>query len=310
MDSKVDSYADDTTISATAKTVTEISSTLTQDCNRVSEWMMSNRLKLNPGKTHVMTVGTEARVRNLTEKLEVIMDSTLLQEDESKCELLLGCQIQANLKWKKQVSDLISKLSKRLVGLLKLKYVVPFHMRKAITEGIFNSVLVYCLPLFGGMEIGDLKVLQVMQNKAARIVTHSQPRVERSPMYDRLQWLTVNQLIVYHSILNVFKLRNNMEPKHLAGIMCQDSRNKRILIPNLDLTLAQKSFTLRAAENWNKMPLHLRSNLKIGAFKKLASLGSWSKTSDFLYHRAMPRMTQWTTFIFIFSTSTSSISPV
>ena len=46
--SEVDSYADDTTITATANTVNEISSALTQDCTRVSEWMRSNRLKLNP----------------------------------------------------------------------------------------------------------------------------------------------------------------------------------------------------------------------------------------------------------------------
>ena len=52
LDSAVDSYADDTTISATAKTVEEINNNLTEDCARVSDWMRSNRLKLNPDKTH------------------------------------------------------------------------------------------------------------------------------------------------------------------------------------------------------------------------------------------------------------------
>ena len=95
------------------------------------------------------------------------MDNILLKQDKDKCELLLGCHIQANLKWKKQVDELLLKLKTRLVGLLKLKFALSFSMRKAVTEGIFNSVLVYCLPLFGGMDVGYLKDLQVMQNKAA-----------------------------------------------------------------------------------------------------------------------------------------------
>ena len=54
---------------------------------------------------------------------------------------------------------------------MKLRFIVPHHLRKTITEGLFSSVLAYCLPLFGGMGLGHLKELQIMQNKAARIVT-------------------------------------------------------------------------------------------------------------------------------------------
>ena len=142
-----------------------------------------------------------------------------------------------------------------------------------VTEGIFNSVLVYCLPLYDGMDKGELRDLQVIQNKAARIVTRSPPRAERALMYDRLQWLSINQLIFYHSVIAVFKIRNHSEPEHLAGILGNDSRNKRIVIPNIDLSLAQKSFTLRGAECWNQLPLYIRENPKISSFKKM--LKNW-----------------------------------
>ena len=282
LDSEVDSYADDTTITATGKSVNHISRILTQDCTRVSQWMRSNRLKLNPDKTHVMTVGTKERVRSLTEQLEVTMDNTLLEEDKDKCEFLLGCHMQANLKWKKQLFELQSKLGKRLVGLFKLKFIVPYPVRKAITEGIFNSVLVYCLALFGGMDLGDLRDLQVMQNKAAQIVTHSPPRAERTLMYNRLNWLTVNQLVFYHSVITVFKIRENKEPEHLAEIVTRDSRNKRIVVPNTDLTLAQKSFTFRGSNNWNQLPLNIRSSQGIGLFKKLAKKWIYENVPRFL----------------------------
>ena len=101
LDNSVDSYADDSSITATAKTVEEIGQSLTRDCTLVSEWMRSNRLKLNPSKTHLLTVGTGERLR-ITDDLQVTMDNIRLKQDKDKCELLLGCQIQANLKWKNQ----------------------------------------------------------------------------------------------------------------------------------------------------------------------------------------------------------------
>jgi len=99
-------------------------------------------LKLNPGKTHVMTIGTEQRLRTRKEHLEVLMDGVVFQEDPSNEEVLLGCHIQSNMKWSKQYSSLMLKLKKRVAGLEKIKYVVSFCVRKLIAEGVFKSVLI------------------------------------------------------------------------------------------------------------------------------------------------------------------------
>ena len=268
LESSVDSYADDTTVTATGKTVEEISCKLTDDCSKVSEWMRSNKLKLNPDKTHLITLGTQERLRKLSQKVVVKMDDIALNEDEGNTELLLGCHIQANLKWRKQVQFTMNKLKLRLAGVSKLKFICTYPIRKTVTEGIFNSVLVYCLPLYGGLDVGDLKDLQVLQNKAAQIVTCSPPRSLRIPMYEKTGWLTVNQLVVYHTVINVYKIRCNKEPEALYSMLAADSRNSRIIIPNMDLSLAQKGFSIRGAEYWNKLPLCARQNSKISQFKK------------------------------------------
>ena len=77
-------------------------------------------------------------------------------------------------------------MRKRIVGLMNFKNIVPDCLRKTITEGQFNGVLVYCLPLYCGMEAAEMKKLQIMQNKAARIVTSMPPRASRSSMFDKL----------------------------------------------------------------------------------------------------------------------------
>ena len=144
-------------------------------------------------KTHFLLVGTQERL-NITEQPAVIMDGVLLKENNEKCELLLGVEIQSNLKWNTQITKVIGKLKNRLIELNKLKFLVPYQTRKSIVVGIFNSVLIYCLPLYGGCNKGQIKDLQVLQNKAGQIVAHKPPQTHRNDLYNQLGWITVFQL--------------------------------------------------------------------------------------------------------------------
>jgi hypothetical protein len=264
---EIEAYADDSTMSFSDNNVDMIGDNLTENCARVSLWMKENRFKLNADKTHLITVGTSQRVNGLPHHVEVEMDGIKLTENPQRCEALLGISVQFNLKWHKTLDELQTKLKSRLAGLTKLKYIVPYSMLKTITQGIFNSVLIYCLPLFGSCNKTQLGDLQVLQNKAAQVVTRSPPRSVRNIMFDKLDWLTVNQLMSYHTLIQVYKIRRSGEPEYLAHALKIDNRNGHIVVPNSDLTLAMKSFTFRGARLWNSLPIPIRKCLKIGTFK-------------------------------------------
>ena len=97
---------------------------------------MANKLKLNAEKTHLLTVGTIERLRTLENTVHVVMDGYTLEESSDKVETLLGCQIEPGMKWHKQIEELIKKLRKRLTGLAHLRNIIPFKLRKTITEGV------------------------------------------------------------------------------------------------------------------------------------------------------------------------------
>ena len=241
---------------------------MTASCEVLSEWMKSNKLKLNAEKTHILTVGTQQKLSSLPRKLEVAMDRVVLQNDNVGYEMLLGCKVQENMKWNQQVEMLLNKLSKRLVGLQNLRLICPYVLRKTITEGLFNSILAYCLHPYGGMDSDSIRCIQSLQNKAARLVCCAPPRSNRVELFRKLDWLTVNQLVVYHTLILVFKIRNNREPEYLFQFLCNDSRNGRIMIPHLTLSLMLRSFCVRGACNWNLLPAQIRTEQKIGIFKK------------------------------------------
>ena len=102
-------------------------------------------------------------------KVSIVMGGVTLEESNEKVETFVGCQIQANLKWLLQVQKLALKLKKRLVGLNHIKFILILSTRRATSDSMFNSVLVYCLPVFGGCDAQEVKELQVLQNKAARL---------------------------------------------------------------------------------------------------------------------------------------------
>ena len=273
----VDAYADDSTLSATSEDTQGISDILTESCSVVSKWMKANRLKLNAGKTHLVTVGTAERLRMLRNPVKVEMEGIQLTESEEKCEMLLGVQVQASLKWQNQCRLLCKRLQTRLVGLRKLYFIVQENTRKMLAEGLFNSVLVYCLPLYGGCDKGDLHALQVLQNKAAQVVTQSPPRSHRDTMYDRLGWLTVQQLVVYHTVLAIHRIRQVGEPEYLARQLLNDNRNGRLIVPKCKLSLAQKSFCMRGADTWNSLPASIRQSGTLREFKMKTK--NWIQTN-------------------------------
>ena len=117
-------------------------------------------------------------------------------------------------------------------------------------------MLCYCLPVFGGCTKSDLNSLQIQQNRATQIVLNLSARSNRDSMLTKLEWLTVNQLIVYHTLITVFKVRQTKEPEYLAKCLCRESRvgTNRIIVENPKLELVKKSFTYRGSVQWNSLP--------------------------------------------------------
>ena len=268
IDNEIECYADDSTLSKSGDSIKQISDSLTSDCNSLDKWVKENYFKLNTQKTHFTVLGTSSKLKKNEETIKVSIEGTELTQSSQKSEMLLGIKIQTDLKWNEHIDFLASKLDKRLGALEKLRYIMDRKTRKRIVEGIFNSVLCYCLPVFGGCSQQDLKSLQVLQNRAARLVLRAPPRTSRLTMFQKLDWLTVSQLIAYHTLITVFRIRKSKEPEGLAHVLSLDSRQGRVIMPNSRHDIYRNSFIYRGSQLWNSLPSEVREYDKISSFKK------------------------------------------
>ena len=140
-------------------------------------------------------------------------------------------------------------------------------LRKTLVEGLCNSVLCYCLPVFGGASNQEIETLQVLQNKAARLALKAPPRTHRNLMFDELKWLSVSQLIAYHTLITIYRIRSKNAPEYLATQLKTDNRQGRIVLPHSSLELYRKSFIYRGGTLWNKLPENVRKSRSMGSFK-------------------------------------------
>ena len=135
--------------------------------------------------------------------------------------------------------------------------------------------MLYCLLLIGGCSKTEISNHQILQNKAAQVITRQPPRSNRDAMYDKPDWLSVNQLVSYHTLLQVHRVRYNKEPEYLYRHLGGNGRSSRIPIPRLTLTLTKESFMYRGAHLWNSIPSRIRQKEKIASFKM--ELREWIK---------------------------------
>ena len=87
-------------------------------------------------------------------------------------------------------------------------------------------------------------------------------------MFSMLGWMTVQQLIAYHTVLLVYRVRQSQEPEYLARALSRDNYRGNIVVENSRLGLFKKSFIPRGSTLWNSLPKDLRRIQKLGTFKK------------------------------------------
>ena len=120
----------------------------------ISDFLVSNRLKLNDDKTHLLVL-TNSQTRKARAKagrhLDVVITTPLAAVTPTPAEKLLGGMIHQDLKWAEHVLDgdesLVRCLTTRLNGLKIICKVAPFKTRKMLADGIFMSKLIYLIPL-------------------------------------------------------------------------------------------------------------------------------------------------------------------
>mgnify|MGYP006975461605 FL=1 len=143
------------------------------------------------------------------------------------------------------------------------------------------SVLAYLIPLWGGCEAYLVKALQVLQNRAARQVTKLSWFTPSRRLLNQCNWLSIRQMIFYHSALTVFRTVRTKTPLYLSQhLITEHPYPTRLALSGLRVDgihggLVNQSFLIRAAKDFNTIPGEIRMCRTLPAFKQ--QLKKWIK---------------------------------
>ena len=171
---------------------------------------------------------------------------------------------------------MIGQLSSRVNALSKLCQFTNFATRKMVANGIIMSYISYLIPLYDGCPEYLLKSLQVLQNRAARLVTKSGWYTPSRTMLQQVGWLSIRQMISYHSLILVYKAKQDKKPTYIFNkistpfhVITRLARSNGIKENwTMKSKIGKQSFIPRTTTEWNRLPPDIRSTSSLGKFKE------------------------------------------
>ena len=259
-----------------------LSEKLSEQYKKLARYMGDNKLVINDDKTHLLVMAT---ARHAANRELVKIDTGTVEIKPVETEKLLGLNIHQSLKWKEHVinndKSLLKILRTRLSALKKISRNGTFKTRLMVANSCFLSILSYMIVVWGGTEDFVIKAVQIMQNKAARCVTKLSWFTPIRTLLLQCNWLSIRQLIFYHSVLQVWKVTNAGLPVYIRSRMqlsiTRSAEEGTLLVPRAESSMASKSFLVRSAVMWNSIPPSLRSVNNIQIFK--GKLKTWIKAN-------------------------------
>ena len=217
-------YVDDGAYTYEHKDPTVLSRVLSDKFKCLEEWMINNRLVLNPDKTSLIVLATK-KTAKLRQEVNITAGIHCIRPSETAKHL--GGYVHQSLKWNEHIAEgkasLIHQLVSRNNALKRICACAPFKTRLMLANGAFHSKLVYLITLWGGAQGYLINALQIQQLRAARTVCGIQSfRWSRRRLLKEVGWLSVRQLIVYHTIIQAHKTLISGKPAFLFNALTSE----------------------------------------------------------------------------------------
>jgi len=237
-------------------------------------WMNRNRLKLNDSKTEFIIFGTRSRLANVKTKSVRVGDEEITAAKKVRN---IGALFDSELKMDTQVKSMCRNAWLNLYNIGKIRNYLTVEQTKTVVHAYVTSKLDANNALLAGIT-SDLKSqLQRVQNAASKLITKTKKHDHATPLLYNLHWLPVEDRIVFKILLLTFKALNKVGPVYLKDLFTgyKPPRTLRssddflaLSIPRTTLvTYGDRAFSVAAACEWNKLPLHIRSSASTISFK-------------------------------------------
>ena len=242
-------FADDTVLYVTAETFEECLSKIERVICSLKTWLNENKLLINIDKSKLMLI----TIRSCPELPPIYFDDNPIEWVHYI--KYLGMFIDNKLTLNKQVDSICTKLSKFRGLTYSMQFIVPQIILIRIFYALIYPVLTNNIIIWGGLNITNNNIIQVLFNKILRNILsvkydeNNIPLISTNSMFKQLKILKFGDIHKFF-LSNFFHLiyyeRFDVFHKHFERFLSQnnyETRNSRINLPNIR-TDTEKKFTV------------------------------------------------------------------
>ncbi|KAF7247065.1 RNA-directed DNA polymerase from mobile element jockey [Varanus komodoensis] len=204
-------YADDTQLYLSFSTNPgEAVAVLNRCLAEVMGWMRANKLKLNPDKTEVLLVGGSGFGEG---DLNLVLNGVALPPRDKVRSL--GVLLDPELSLEAQVTTAARSAFLQLRLIHQLRPYLEYDCLATVTHALVTSRLDFCSALYVGLPLKTVRILQLVQNRAARLLTGTGRYVHMTPVLRQLHWLPIEVRAQFKVLVMTYKALNGLGPGYL-----------------------------------------------------------------------------------------------
>ncbi|KAF7250970.1 Interleukin-1 receptor accessory protein-like 1, partial [Varanus komodoensis] len=176
----------------------------------VMGWMRANKLKLNPDKTEVLLVGGSGFGEG---GFDLVLNGVALPlRDKVRS---LGVLLDLELSLEAQVTVVARSAFLQLQLINQLRPYLEYDCLATVTHVLVTSRLDFCNTLYVGLPLKTVRILQLVQNRAARLLTGTGRYVHMTPVLRQLHWLPIEVRAQFKVLVMTYKALNGLGPGYL-----------------------------------------------------------------------------------------------
>lgn len=249
---KIVSYADDTAITFSANTWTELQTVAQDGFNTITKWLLSHTLTLNATKTNFVIFS----ISNTTQSSISISLKAHSCSIQNQCQCpdlnsvekikYLGILLDKNLNFKTHISTLTNRIRKLIYIFKTLRHVANPAIIRNVYFALCQSVLTYCISCWGGAAKTTLKPLEIAHRAILKVATFRPIRFPTTELYKACNLLNVRQQFILHTIL-----LQHLKTPYLK--ISKRRKNNICSVPSVRKKFIKKFFPYLGPSLYNKM---------------------------------------------------------
>jgi hypothetical protein len=203
-------YVDDTTLTNSGPSTNSVRTQLQTGADNLTTWASENRMAIHPDKTKVMLIGTQKRLSNISEPLNISICGTTISQ--SSCEKFLGVHMDETLSWNKHISTFVKKYNTKLELVKRAKPYLTPDLLLVLHNSSAKPTLEYCCSVWGSCSKDALDHLASAQKRAARIILNADFTTPSLSLFKQLNIIPIDDTIRQHILLKTFNCLHEISP--------------------------------------------------------------------------------------------------